>query len=496
MSLLAKAKKLRETRCQRMAEARKIVETAEKEGRAMRADEDGSWEEAMKEVDGLKERIDKLERMALADNHGEEDERDDEEEDKEGEEGDEERDDDTEDEEKGNEEDEEEEDGDRSHKPRFKIINGKRYMIAPKGKNRNRTAPGGKGLDRRHVGETETEYRTRQRRSSPEYRTVFFDYMLRGNAAVSTPLASRAIQADSDILGGYLVAPQEFTSQLIKFVNNYLFIRKYATTHTLKQAQSLGAPSLDADVADADWTSELDTGNEDTSMAFGKRELTPHPLAKRLKVSNRLLRMASISSGASADNSVKGGGPEGLVRDRLGYKFGVTEEKAFLLGNGVNQPLGVYTASTRGIDTSRDVVTGSSTGFTGDGLISAKFNQKVQYWPRLRWNFNRSALKLIRQLKDANGQYLWVPGGFGGEDDRLLDFPVDMSEYAPNTFTTGQYVGLLADWSFYWIADAEQLEIMRLVELYAAANQTGFIARMELDGMPVLAEAFTRLKCN
>ena len=37
------------------------------------------------------------------------------------------------------------------------------------------------------------------------------------------------------------------------------------------------------------------------------------------------------------------------------------------------------------------------------------------------------------------------------------------------------------------------MELQRLDELYAATNQVGFIGRMELDGMPVLAEAFTRV---
>ena len=32
------------------------------------------------------------------------------------------------------------------------------------------------------------------------------------------------------------------------------------------------------------------------------------------------------------------------------------------------------------------------------------------------------------------------------------------------------------------------------LELYAETGQVGFIGRMESDGMPVLAEAFSRLK--
>jgi HK97 family phage major capsid protein len=69
-----------------------------------------------------------------------------------------------------------------------------------------------------------------------------------------------------------------------------------------------------------------------------------------------------------------------------------------------------------------------------------------------------------------------------------------MSEYAPNTFSTGLYVGILGDFSQYWIVDSLSLEVQRLQELYATANQVGYIFRQESDGQPVLEEAFSRVK--
>jgi len=54
-------------------------------------------------------------------------------------------------------------------------------------------------------------------------------------------------------------------------------------------------------------------------------------------------------------------------------------------------------------------------------------------------------------------------------------------------------VGLLGDFSFYWIADSLQMEMQRLDELFAATNQVGFVGRLESDGMPVLEEAFVRV---
>jgi len=74
-----------------------------------------------------------------------------------------------------------------------------------------------------------------------------------------------------------------------------------------------------------------------------------------------------------------------------------------------------------------------------------------------------------------------------------LGRPYKMSEYCPNTFESGKYVGIIGDFKNYWIADALSMRIQRLNELYAASNQIGFIGRLESDGLPVLEEAFARI---
>jgi len=82
------------------------------------------------------------------------------------------------------------------------------------------------------------------------------------------------------------------------------------------------------------------------------------------------------------------------------------------------------------------------------------------------------------------------------QPDILLGFPIDESERVPNTFTNGNYVGLLANWNYYEIADALDMEVQVLVEKYADTNQIGYIGRLKTDGMPTLEEAFVRVKCS
>lgn len=324
------------------------------------------------------------------------------------------------------------------------------------------------------------EKRTTGVRGTDEYRATFNRFLAGGRNAL-TESELRALQSDSDTAGGFMVASEQFVDQLIQAVDDAVFIRQRATKFRVATAQSLGAPSLAADPADADWTAEILTGSEDSTMSFGKRELTPNPLAKRAKVSNKLLRqMPRVDA---------------LVIARLAYKFAISQEKAFMTGSGANQPLGIFTASNDGIPTTRDVTTGNAaTAPTFDGLISAKFGLKGQYWNKAEWLFHRDVLAVVAKLKDGDGQYLWRESVRAGEPDRLLNLPVMMSEYAPNTLAANLYVGALGDFSHYWIADALDMQVQRLVELYAETNQTGFIGRLETDGMPTLAEAFVRVK--
>lgn len=331
-------------------------------------------------------------------------------------------------------------------------------------------------------GERSTEHRDAQQK-------LAFRAFLKG-AGFQQPLGlisteeRAAFQAGVAETGGYLVAPQQFMRELLKGVDDEVFIRQYARKETLTTAESIGIPKLDNDAEDFDWTAELATGNEEDTITFGKREMRPHPMAKRVKISRKLIRINSMSVDA-------------IVRDRMVFKAGITQEKAFMTGNGVQKPLGLFTASADGISTSRDVSTGNTTtAITADGLIEAKHTLKAQYWnrPSLRWVFSREAIKQIRKLKLSDNQYIWQAGLTTDLPARILEVPYLVSEHVPSTFTTGLYVGLIGELAKYMIVDALDMQVQVVNELYAESNQIGYIYRLESDGAPILEEAFVRVK--
>jgi HK97 family phage major capsid protein len=310
--------------------------------------------------------------------------------------------------------------------------------------------------------------------------TAFKDAIRRGDR--NSLEIYNALQQDNPTQAGYLVPPEEFVSELIKELADATFMRQKAKVlPPLRGAQSLGYPTKTAGMSSFTWGTELQTPTADTSLAFGKREFKPRPGTSEILISNTLIRNVP--------------NVDALVRGEIAEEVSAALETAYMTGSGANCPLGLFVASADGINTDRDVSTGNTaTEIKFDGLMEAKYSVKGKYQTNAEWIFHRDAIKQIAKLKNADGQYVWQPSVVLGTPDMLLGRPVNSSEYAPNTFTTGLYVGLYGDLRNYWIVDSLLMEIKVLTELYARSNQVDYLSRIETDGAPVLSAAFARVK--
>lgn len=316
---------------------------------------------------------------------------------------------------------------------------------------------------------------------SPNALLGFRSWLRDGRVDGKAGEAFRALSAGSDTGGGYLLAPQAFLTRLINGLDAAIFVRRLATAVPMVGSTGLGVPALDAQPSDPDWTTELNAGSADGMMRVGSRQFSAHPLAKAIRVSGALLRQS-------------GGFAEQVVSDRFAERFGAAQERAYLVGSGAQQPLGVFTAAPQGVPTGQDVATDNTTTMvTADGLMNARFGLKSQFQPRAQWVFHRDIAKQISKLKDSDGRFVLAFSDAADGTDMLLGKPLNLSEFAPNTATTGQYVGALGDFSHYWIGDRLEFNLLRLKELYAETDQVGFIGRYEGDGMPVVGEAFVRV---
>lgn len=316
-------------------------------------------------------------------------------------------------------------------------------------------------------------------RMKPEYAGVMDAFLRDG---VLPNVSKRDLQLTEGPKGGYLAPPPQFVAGLLQALDADLFFRQpgWATVITLNSNEGYEA-SLDADPDDFEWKTEVGQLGYDEAMEFGRRELKPTRLPKGVLVSNQTLRLVpSIES---------------LVMERMTYKASGTIEKSCLTGTGNKQYLGVYTPSDLGIPTSRDVNTGNTaTAMTFAGLRNAKYSLKNKYWRECKWLFHQDGVKQLANIEDDLGYPLLSESVREGEPDTVLGIPYYMSEFNPNTFTANQYVGILGAFRFYHIADSLSMTIKRITELYDGKGQTAFHFEMWTDGMPVLAEAFARVK--
>lgn len=281
---------------------------------------------------------------------------------------------------------------------------------------------------------------------------------------------------------GYLSAPMEFREELIKELDNVSIMRGLARNiGTIGATQSLGFPVMTARATDAEWVSEVAAAPVEGTIAFGLREFKPNRMAKMIKISKTLMNHSNLA-------------PQVLL-DEMRYAIGITQEKAYMTGDGSGKPLGIFVASNSGIPSSRDVATdNTASAMTFDGLMNAKYSLKEGYLANANWIFHRDAVKQLAKIKDQDNRYIWEPSVVVDTPDRLLGVPVHTSEYCPNTFSANAYVGIIGDFRHYWIVDADQLEMQVLNELYAVNNQVGYLFNYFGDGAPVLGEAFARVK--
>ena len=300
-------------------------------------------------------------------------------------------------------------------------------------------------------------------RASSEYRTAFEEYARRGKAALSGDFLN-ALQVGTDSEGGY-ITPEEYDTMLVEALQDINEFRNYVTV--INTASDRNIP-VESTLGAADWTAEEGAYNE-SDAAFGQVVLGAHKLTTIIKVSEELLIDAFFDVG-------------GYLARNFGKRFGLAEEAAIVNGDGSGKPTGFFGAGQVG------VTAAGAAAITADEMIDLFHSLGRPYRKNAVWTMKDSTVKLVRKLKDSDGQYIWQPGLQAGQPDVILARPVITSTAAPAA-TTGLRSVAFGDMSYYTIADRSGPVVQRLNELYAANGQVGFRGFKRLDGKLTLAES-------
>ena len=144
---------------------------------------------------------------------------------------------------------------------------------------------------------------------------------------------------------------------------------------------------------------------------------------------------------------------EAWLATKVAEKFTRTENSAFVNGNGINKPKGFLSYATAATaDSSRawqvmeHIATGTSGGFGAapngtEKLVDLVHALKAAYRNNGRFVLNRRTLGEVRKLKDADGNFLWLPSMTESTPSKLLGYNYseleDMPNIAANTLSIG-----------------------------------------------------------
>lgn len=300
-------------------------------------------------------------------------------------------------------------------------------------------------------------------RASDAYRAAFEEYTRKGKNALSGDFLN-ALQVGTDSEGGY-ITPEEYDTMLVEALQDINEFRNYVTVVNTESDRNIPVEST---LGSATWTAE-EAAYTESDAAFGQVVLGAHKLGTIIKVSEELLMDAFFDVGSY------------LARN-FGKRFGLAEEAAFVNGNGSGKPTGFFGSASAG------VTAAGAAAITADEMIDLYHSLGRPYRKNAVWVMKDSTVKLIRKLKDSDGQYIWQPGLQAGQPDRILARPLITSSAAPAA-TTGLKSVAFGDLSYYTVADRAGTVVQRLNELYAANGQVGFRAFKRMDGKLTLAES-------
>lgn len=276
---------------------------------------------------------------------------------------------------------------------------------------------------------------------------------------------SNVLQEGVDADGGYLV-PEEYDKRLIDVLEEENIMRNLATKITTSGEHKI---NIAATKPAASWIEEGGT------LTFGDATfdqilLDAHKLHVAIKVTEELLYDSAFPL-------------ENYIITQFGKALANAEEDAFLNGDGVGKPLGLF--ADKGGGQVAEILTAA---LKADDIINLVYVLKRPYRKMASFIINDKNIAAIRKLKDNNGAYMWQPSVQAGEPDRLFGYPLHTSAYAPeNAIAFGDY-------KYYNIGDRGTRSFKQLVELFAGNGMIGYVAKERVDGKLILPEAVQILK--
>ncbi len=292
-------------------------------------------------------------------------------------------------------------------------------------------------------------------RASDEYKKAMLT-ALRSNFRQVSNVLQEGVDAD----GGYLV-PEEYDHRLIDVLTEENIMRGIATKITTSGEHKINIAATKPAAAWIEEGEALSFGD----ATFDQKILDAHKLHVAIKITEELLY----------DNAF---GLENYIITEFGKALANAEEDAFLNGDGVGKPTGIFDKTKGG-----ESIGTLTAALKSDDVLDLIYKLKRPYRKNASFIMNDATLAQIRKLKDNNGQYLWQPSYQANEPDKILGYNIRTSAFAPTDAIA------FGDYKYYNIGDRGSRSFKQLNELFAGNGMIGYVAKERVDGLLILPEA-------
>ena len=292
-------------------------------------------------------------------------------------------------------------------------------------------------------------------RASDEYKKAMLT-ALRSNFRQVSNVLQEGVDAD----GGYLV-PEEYDHRLIDVLTEENIMRGIATKITTSGEHKINIAATKPAAAWIEEGEALSFGD----ATFDQKILDAHKLHVAIKITEELLY----------DNEF---GLENYIITEFGKALANAEEDAFLNGDGVGKPTGIFDKTKGG-----ESIGTLTAALKSDDILDLIYKLKRPYRKNASFIMNDATLAQIRKLKDNNGQYLWQPSYQANEPDKILGYNIRTSAFAPTDAIA------FGDYKYYNIGDRGSRSFKQLNELFAGNGMIGYVAKERVDGLLILPEA-------
>ena len=289
-------------------------------------------------------------------------------------------------------------------------------------------------------------------------------------------MSKKTLQVGAETLGGFN-APPEFVEELIVDLQEQNPIRAlFAARTTMNRSIQV---QRQTGFLTAVWVAELATRAETTGTTFGREEIPAHEMHGQVNVSREDLEDSFFNM-------------EQFVRSNLVEQFARAEGVAFVTGNGIGKPAGITTDSSVG-----NTDSAKSATFEADDLIKVYYSLLDPYMANASWVLKRDTIRLIRQFKDGNGNYLWAAGiQTDARPATILERPYVAAD-AMAAIGSSNLVAVFGDFRVaYTVVDRISLEIITDIFSSKATGAVEYSARKRVGGQVIVPQAIKTLTCG